>query len=283
VSKALSILTLNLWNDSGPWSARADCIRDWIERLDPDVIGFQEALRGPDWDQVADLVGPRGYHHVFAKASPFWRDPARAEGRRPADAFGNAIASRWPIGDCEVLDLPTAGDGETRAALSVTVASPHGPLSISCTHLHWKYRHGAVRERQVVEIAELVLRRRTRDGFPALLLGDFNAEPESAEIRYLQGLQSLEGRSVAFLDAWRVAGDGGAGHTWSNVNPYAQLYIEPDRRIDYVFAGFPMRDGRGRIECCRVVCNEPTDGVWPSDHFGVYAELRTTPIERVAP
>ena len=279
----LSILTLNLWNDAGPWPERADLIRDWIERLDPDVIAFQEALRGPEWDQVADLVGPRGYHHAFGKASPFWRDPARSSGNRGADAFGNAIASRWPLQDPEVIALANSGDGETRAALSVTVDSPHGPLSVTSTHLHWKYRHGAVRERQVMEVTDLVLRRRPRDGFPPLLLGDFNAEPESAEVRYVQGLQSLEGRSVAFLDAWRVAGDGGAGYTWNNANPYAQLYIEPNRRIDYVFAGFPMRDGRGRIEHCRVVCNEPSDSVWPSDHFGVYAELASVPIERTSP
>jgi endonuclease/exonuclease/phosphatase family metal-dependent hydrolase len=123
-----------------------------------------------------------------------------------------------------------------------------------------------------------VLARRRRGGFPPLLIGDFNAEPESAEIRYVTGLQSLRGRSVALLDAWRAAGKGGTGITWSNANDYARLNFEPDRRIDYVFAGFPRRDGIGQITDCRVVCNEPKGGVWPSDHFGVYAELRAVPL-----
>ena len=83
---------------------------------------------------------------------------------------------------------------------------------------------------------------------------------------------------MSFLDAWRMAGDGGPGITWSNTNDYARAALEPDRRIDYIFAGFPQRNGVGRIERCRVVCDDARDGVWPTDHFGVYAELRTEPF-----
>ena len=63
--------------------------------------------------------------------------------------------------------------------------------------------------------------------------------------------------------------------TWSNLNPYARVENEPRRRIDYLFVGLPGRKGLGAIESCRVVCNEEEDGVWPTDHFGVFAELRT--------
>lgn len=274
----LSVLTLNLWHDAGPYEARAERIRDWIGRLDPDLIGFQEALRGPDYDQVAELLRDRPCHRDYVCASRFWRDPGAPQGRRDAREFGNAVASRWPITDREELALPDAGDGETRAALCVRIASPVGELCFTTTHLHWKFRHGAVRERQVQAVCDLVLRRRPRGGFPPILVGDFNAEPDSAEIRYVTGLQSLEGRSVALLDAWRVAG-GDDGITWCNRNRYAAQALEPDRRIDYVFSGFPQRgSGIGRIEHCRVVCDDEKDGVWPSDHFGVYAELRTEPI-----
>jgi endonuclease/exonuclease/phosphatase family metal-dependent hydrolase len=274
----LSVLTVNLWHDSGPWPRRVERLREWIDRLDPDLIGFQEALRGPDFDQVAELLDGRAYHCDYGCASAFWRDPRHAAGAREATEFGNAVACRWPIAEREVQGLPDAGDGETRVALSVTLDSPVGPLSLTCTHLHWKFRHGEVRERQVVALCDLVLRRRPRGGFPPLLVGDFNAEPDSAEIRYVTGLQSSGGRSVALLDAWRVAGDGGPGTTWSNANPYARAALEPDRRIDYIFAGFPRRDGLGQIVECRVVCDDTRDGVWPTDHFGVYAELRAAPI-----
>jgi endonuclease/exonuclease/phosphatase family metal-dependent hydrolase len=274
----VAVLTQNLWHDAGPWSARRERIREWIDRLEPDLVGFQEALRLPGYDQVEDLLAGRGYHLDWVRASSFWRDGREQD----AGAVGNAVASRWPIASREELRLPESGDGETRAALSVTVQAPCGPISFTVTHLNWKLFHGAVRERQVVALAELVLRRRPRGGFPPILVGDLNAEPDSAEIRYLTGLQSLEGRSVCLLDAWRVAGGEGRGITWSNRNAYARRQHEPDRRIDYVFAGLPGRDGLGQLLACGVVCDDEKEGVWPSDHFGVWAALRDEPDEEGA-
>lgn len=265
----IKVLTLNLWNRTGPWEARRELVRNWIAELDPDLIGFQEVLRGEGMDQLADLA-PEGFHTDFAQATEFWVDEDQS--------FGNAVCSRWPIVDREELPLPEHGDGETRVALSVDVDAPVGTVSFTCTHLNWKLHHGMVRERQVQAVADLVLRRRPRgDAFPPILVGDFNAVPESAEIRYLKGLRSMEGRSALFYDAWEVAGDGGPGYTWSNTNDFARGALEPDRRIDYVFVGYPKTDGTGHVERCDVVCNALADDVWPSDHFGVYAELRAEP------
>ncbi len=261
----LSVLTLNIEHDAGRWPERARLIRSWIDRLAPDLVGLQEVLQGPGQDQAAELLAEAGYHLDFGAASG-WRDGL---------AFGNAVGARWPIRQRQELRLPDAGDGETRAALVVEVASPWGPLCFANTHLSWQLHHGAVRERQVMALCDLVLRRRTRDDFPPVLVGDFNAEPDSAEIRYVAGLQSLDGRSVHFRDAWRHAGPGGDGRTWSRRNPYTHRWHEPERRIDYVFVGPPRADGVGLVERCRVVCDAPEEGVWPSDHFGVYAELRT--------
>lgn len=265
----LSVLTLNLWHNSGPYAARRERIREWIRRLDPDLIAFQEALRGEGFDQVSDLLDGSSYHTDFEPAVPFWGDERLA--------FGNAVASRWPLSDRQAVILPDAGDAERRVALSVTVAAPFGPVGFTCTHLNWKLHQGWVRERQVVAVCALSRRRRPPDGFPPIIAGDFNAEPDSAEIRYVKGLQSLEGGSVHYRDAWALAG-AGDGATWSNCNAYARAALEPDRRIDYVFVGPPSADGRGAIERCQVVCDSEADGVWPSDHFGVYAELRTSEV-----
>jgi endonuclease/exonuclease/phosphatase family metal-dependent hydrolase len=249
-------------------------VRRWIDRLDPDLIGLQEVVRMPGFDQLAQLLAGRACHADWVAASAFWKEGREGE----VGEIGNAVVSRWPISDREELRLPDAGDGERRAALSVTLAAPVGPIAFTVTHLNWRFHHGAVRERQVVAVCDLARRRRPRGGFPPLLVGDFNAEPDSAEIRYVTGHQSLDGRSVAFLDAWRVAGGDGPGITWSSRNPYAREEREPDRRIDYVFAGLPRRDGLGQLLRCRVACDEARDGVWPSDHFGVYAELRSEPL-----
>jgi endonuclease/exonuclease/phosphatase family metal-dependent hydrolase len=268
----LRVLTLNLWNDSGPWAGRAERIRAWLDRLDPDVVGFQEALRGPGLDQVGELLGARLPHRDYVRGSSLRR------GERELD-FGNAVASRWPIVGREEQRLPDRGDAETRAALHVEIAAPFGPLAFTCTHLHWRFHHGETRVRQVRALAERVLGRRPKGGFPPVVVGDFNAEPDSDEIRFLTGGHPVEGKSVYLHDAWRVAGAGGEGVTWSNGNPYARVALEPDRRIDYVFTGYPTPTGIGLLTTCRVVCDDAVDGVHPSDHFGVYAELRTKPLE----
>ncbi len=273
----LKVLTLNLWHDQGPWPARADRIRDWLDRLDPDVVGFQEALRAPQFDQVAELLGPRLPHRDYVCAGVFRREGA------PFD-FGNAVASRWPLVGREEQELPDRGDAETRAALHVDIGAPFGRLSFTCTHLHWRFHHGDTRLRQVRALADRVIARRPKGGFPPILVGDFNAEPDWDEVRFLTGGHAIDGKTVYFHDAWRVAGRGAPssgeppGCTWSNRNPYARLALEPDRRIDYVFTGYPTAEGLGLVERCSVVCDDERDGVWPSDHFGVYAELRTEPL-----
>lgn len=267
----LKILTLNLWNRSGPWERRLPRVREWIDKLDPDVVGFQEVLRGEGYDQAAEILDGRDFHIEHASVIAY-----------DGYDFGNAVASRWPVSDRAFVELPSGDRSEGRCAVNVTIDAPFGELSFTSTHLNWKLHDGRSREAQVAALADFVISRRPRGGFPPVVVGDFNAEPDSDEIRFMTGHHSLDGRSVMFYDAWRKAGDGGPGTTWSNRNAFASVALEPERRIDYIFAGYPHRmtddHGVGNIETCRVVCNDEADGVWPSDHFGVYAELRTEPL-----
>ena len=45
-------------------------------------------------------------------------------------------------------------------------------------------------------------------------------------------------------------------------------------RIDHILVGEPGPRGAGHVASCRVIGDEPVDGVWPSDHFGLLAEVR---------
>ena len=78
---------------------------------------------------------------------------------------------------------------------------------------------------------------------------------------------------MSFLDAWSGAGDGGAGYTWDNVNPFARQELGPDERIDFILTGWSRARGAGHVVRCEVCGNSPVDGVWPSDHFAVVADL----------
>jgi endonuclease/exonuclease/phosphatase family metal-dependent hydrolase len=255
VAGTVRALTLNIWNREGPWERRRELLRTWLERLQPDLIGLQEAK---DLEQVGELFGS-SYHSTWMGN----------------EISGIAIVSRWPIRERTELVLIGDGSDPGGAALRVLVDSPHAAISFCCaTTFFYKLNHGYKRERQMPQLARFA-RGNVKDGdYPAILVGDLNAHDESAEIRYLKGLQSLEGSSAYFVDAWEVAGDGGPGTTWSRQNDFASGWLTPNRRLDYIFVGRPrMPDGAGLVERCEVVCNERKEDIWPSDHFGVYAVL----------
>jgi len=251
--ETLSVLTLNVWNREGPWSQRLALIKSWIKRLQPDLIGLQEVV---DTTHLQELVGGFDYHVDWMGTHS-----------------GIAIAARWPIHDRQEHWLPF--DGEPGGlALRGMVHSPHGVIPFTCaTTNFYSTRHGFKREQQAPTLNEFAHGRVTTD-FPAILVGDFNTDPESAEIRYLKGLQSLDGGSAYWCDAWEHAGDGSKGTTWSRSNDFAAWAPWPNRRIDYIFVAQPRLDHAGTIETCAIVCNERVDGVWPSDHLGVFAQIK---------
>jgi endonuclease/exonuclease/phosphatase family metal-dependent hydrolase len=81
---------------------------------------------------------------------------------------------------------------------------------------------------------------------------------------------------LVFHDSWEAAIEraDGPGFTWSNDNPFAKEDLEPSRRIDYVFVGWPKSEGAGHVLRSEVAGTEAVDGRQPSDHYGVLAELR---------
>ena len=260
--KRLRVATLNIWNNEGPWTERKQLIRAELARMQPDVMGLQEVLRvlsgesqeqqagpvrlpraaerwtnTPDRDQAAALAEGLGYHLRYGAA-------ARYEGGLE---FGNALLSRFPVLEDQVFPLPNEQTTESRSLLYALLDTPYGRQPVFVTHLNWKLFHGRVRVRQVLFIVETIfaLVPTEADLLPPLLMGDFNAEPESDEIRFLRGFATIEGKSVSFADAWVWGGDGTAGHTFDRKNPFAARSHEPPRRIDYIFVRGPDRHYRG--------------------------------------
>lgn len=268
----LSILTLNCWNVSPPYEERIERIRAGIAALQPDVIGLQEIIVRPDgFDQAAQILDGLGYASVFAPAFAWDENGQPCAGGDYDFGFGNVAASRHPIRDVRRCQLPGEESGEWRAATGVIVDTPAGALPFVSTHLNWKFEHGYVRERQVVALADFADALAAGHRLPPVIAGDFNAEPDSSEVRFLKGWQSLAGRSASYFDAWQYGGDGGPGWTWDNRDPFAALVGEPNRRIDFVFVGFDHERPATRVVDSRIVMNEARDGIYPSDHFGLMA------------
>jgi endonuclease/exonuclease/phosphatase family metal-dependent hydrolase len=263
----LRIATWNLWWRFGPWEARQPAIEETIRRVDADVWCLQEVFATRDGEdqaeRLADVLG--GYH--VAHESRFDLDEFE-------QSIGNAVLSRWPITSSEMRPLP-APDGldELRCVVRADIDAPHFALEVFVTHLNWRMDQSHVRQEQVRAICEFVAETRDRREFPPVLCGDFNAVPDAEEIRMLTGRTTVPVPKLVFIDAWGAAG-AGSGTTWDNRNGFAAEEFEPDGRIDYVFVGYPRDVGVGHVETASLVGDEPVDGVWPSDHFGVCAEVR---------
>jgi endonuclease/exonuclease/phosphatase family metal-dependent hydrolase len=264
--KQLRCLTLNLWGAEPPLERRMAVVAAGLRTLAPDVVALQEVREVPGQlaNQAETLANAVGLHHVFAPATPFG-----------GGEEGLAILSREPILEHSALELPHAQPTERRVLLSARISCGQGSVWVHTSHLNYRLTHGKQREDQVQAI-EASMAVRTTDR-PQILMGDFNARPESDEIRWLRGMVTLGGRRTYLQDAWERLHPGERGWTWSRANPYtAKLaFLEPDRRIDYIFVS-PMRgDGRGTIHDCRIVFDQPeADGVYASDHFGLCAVVQ---------
>jgi endonuclease/exonuclease/phosphatase family metal-dependent hydrolase len=261
--RTLRVATLNIWSRFGPWEERLQAIRHGLRALAPDVIGMQEVLKNPAMDQTALLSEGLGYEVAWGISSENHGFPT-----------GNAILSKWPVARTEVIPLPNGGSDEHRSIVFAELASPFGKLPVFCTHLNWKLHHGHIRQLQVKTLADAVARLAPIEGFPAIVMGDFNAEPDSDEIRFMRGLTGLGGPCVYFADSFGVAGDGSPGTTCSPRNPTPGPPREPERRLDYVYVRGPDDSQRGEVTEASVCFDQPyEDGTFPSDHFGVIATI----------
>jgi endonuclease/exonuclease/phosphatase family metal-dependent hydrolase len=263
-------LTLNLWGAEAPLDRRMAIVTDALVALTPDVVGLQEVREVPGQlaNQAEQLARATGLDFVFASAVEFG-----------GGHEGLAILARGRILEHQTLELPHARPEERRLLLSARVETASGTrVWVHTTHLNYRLHHGQQRQDQVLAIdAALATVTALAGDVPQILMGDFNARPESDEIRWLKGLTTLEGRRVHYQDAWDRLHPGEPGWTWASANPYTSplAFLEPDRRIDYIFVTTMRRDGRGRIHDCRIVLAEPAgDGVYASDHFGLLAEVQ---------
>ena len=264
----LRVLTLNCWNLSGPWRERRAEIVTWLLQLDADVVCLQEVIDDGERNSARWLADAAGYPGAaFAGVS-------LADQGFGSTLFGNAVLSRWAIDQEAAHPLPNEPGPTDIERLLLHVRT--GGIDVFCTHLTSLPTSGRLRELQCLAVDSLCAASADATApMPAVLAGDFNADADSSEIRFMSGLASLDGRSTYWQDAWLVAGGRGPGWTWDNRNSFASLDHESDRRIDYVFTGFRRDGGVGEVDSCRVVCNRSLTGTFASDHFGVLAEIAT--------
>jgi endonuclease/exonuclease/phosphatase family metal-dependent hydrolase len=255
-----------LSGDDEHLEARFHIIVDELRALDADVVGIQEASvsrrRG---DVAARLAAELGYHHVYAPVPYFsanWLNRLTAWVINLEE--GQAILSRFPILDWEAAPLPLCkGRFDPRLWLYARLQTPWGELGVASTHTSNGFCEAPA-------VAGLMHDR--RGPLPSVLMGDFNATDDSPGVTAL----TVGG---GFIDAFRAVNPTAAGLTvWQRVDAPAPTVR---RRVDFVFV-LPGTRVPGQVRSSRVVLDAPRqlpDGMvlWPSDHYGVLAEVEVFP------
>jgi len=273
--RPLRLVTFNVLH-GGPWSSftgddlqlesRLALIIGGLRALDPDVVALQESpITRRRGDVAARIAQALGLVHVHARATERVF-PLRVLGRLIVGALGfvegPAILSRFPIAATEVYDLPRCQRWfDPRVALRADIQTPAGVVAVFSTHT----LRDDCQTRRVAELAG------EPKGRPAVVMGDFNTGETAPALAAF--------RDHGFVDLFRVANPDAPGLTvWQRIEAPSPTVF---RRVDYVF----VKAGDGReatAVSARIVLNTPgtrDDGgaLWPSDHYGVYAEVALRP------
>jgi endonuclease/exonuclease/phosphatase family metal-dependent hydrolase len=268
VDSMVRAMTWNVWWRFGPrWQDRQPGIRATLERVRPDVVALQEVWAGDGTTQADELGEALGMHAVFA--SPSYPPAPAGQGRAGWDGIdlGIAVLSRWPVLDREAVVMPARHRSWDPVALVVRVEHPAGPLPIVAACLDYGVAYTDDRIAQGTLVADLATDPRLDGPCPVLLMGDLNAAAGSPVLRRAGDV---------LTDAW-TAGNGPADAvTLPSTHPSAPMEAGPqliDQRIDHIFFRPGREDQHVLVEGVELA-GRPVDGVHPSDHLAVVADLR---------
>ena len=278
--RRLRVVTYNVLHD-GPTSgfidndtyleARMDMAIHELKALEPDIVALQEASQSCRHGNVPEHIAKAlGFHLVFAPATD------RIFHVRPLDTLivsimgfkeGEAILSRFPIVASDIYDLPRCrSQVEPRILLRADLDTPWGPLHVFTTHT------ARGDECQMERVGEIV--RDQRGDCPSILTGDFNTLETSKVLTLLRD-------EAGFIDAFRSANPSSPGATvWQRIRAPEST---ASRRVDFIFL-LAGHTSSVTVKSSTVVLDQPgrlQDGMalWPSDHYGVSADLEIVPID----
>jgi endonuclease/exonuclease/phosphatase family metal-dependent hydrolase len=251
----MRVVTYNIWNVEGGWEDRSRSLVTLLREVRPDILGLQEAcVSEMDADQAQEMAAALELEMVCCRL-PY---PHRGTEFQ----MGNVVLSRWPITDWDSTVLPSPESN--RCCVRAGIDTPRGTVQVFVLHLSSDLDQGALRESQVRHALEWS---EPFAGEPCLLLGDFNAAPETREIRSVTRPET----GPPWTDAWTAARPGDPGLTSVRENPYRRHRAKPDRRVDYIFLRDP--GGRWRPGAARLLGEREVCGVVPSDHYGVCVDF----------
>jgi endonuclease/exonuclease/phosphatase family metal-dependent hydrolase len=260
----MRVVEWNVWGRYGDdWERRHAGVEAELALAGPDLVCLVEAWRYGETTQSELVAGRLGlpFHHFVGD----WQQEDWVS--------GVGIVSRWPMSDPVRRPLRGEDGSGFGDAVHVVIDGERGPIQVFVAMLDYPLDASALRQGQTRQLASFIIEVASRR-YPTILCGDFNAGPDSDEIRMLTGRAAAAAPGLVFYDAWEMAGDGTPGHTWSNRNPLAAVGLYPDRRFDYILSAWPRLGGIGHPTHCALLGVRPPEEAQLSDHYGVLADLR---------
>ena len=244
----MKIVTLNTWGKYGPYEKRWQFLVQELISTKPDIICLQEVEEPELLEKIEQ-----------AASLPFSIASYEA---------GLTISTHFPIFFEHIVNYKTISPNEEkdRKAVIVGLEVEKKRIIVANTHLSWKTEDTEIRYQQVRELIHAV----KQTGEQGILTGDFNDTPESKTIREI--------KKAGYIDLYASLNPSKREITWDNQNPFIQTHSVkfPDRRIDFLFLHESLANTLAP-EKCEIIFRRPgPNGIYPSDHYGVCAEIRKT-------
>jgi len=255
--QSFRVLTCNIRYDnpsdgSNSWSQRKTWLSSQIRQAGPGIFGIQEGLA----HQVAFLDSAlAGYRHIGVG-----RDDGKNKGEFSA-IFYDTLKFRV-LEQSTFWLSPTPGTpsiGWDAACIRICTCGLFQDIrtgkKFRVFNTHLDHMGTAARKNSAILILKKMKELNRRD-LPVILMGDFNGGPDSEPLRCLE--KNLTDTYVA----------AGVNDTAGTFNGFGSSDAEKER-IDFIFTGkkgFAVKGYR--------VIREFHDGLYPSDHFPVTADLQ---------
>ncbi|WP_233131708.1 endonuclease/exonuclease/phosphatase family protein [Robiginitalea sediminis] len=262
VSQELQVMSYNIRFDNpadgeNAWGNRKAHLVSQIAYHAPDLVGTQEGLA----HQLADIASGLPQYAYFGKG----RDAGENEGEYSAIFYRTdrlELLSEGTFWLSQTPEIPSRGWDAALNRICTYGFFRHRASGRRFLMFNTHFDHiGQEARRESVQLIRSKIKEINREGFPVILTGDLNLEPETEPIQILSGSMT-----DAFMAAGAAAyGPAGTFNGFDCTSPAT-------RRIDYIFIS------GDRLSVSRfATLSETREKGYPSDHFPVLATLVLLP------
>jgi endonuclease/exonuclease/phosphatase family metal-dependent hydrolase len=243
------IATLNLEQNHKRWPERRELIVQQLGELKPDMLALNEICVPEQTGQWLQRAAADRLNHKYAllQQSKVGDDSAKeAEG----------LLTRYPVIETANLDYRS----HNCVVLAARFEIEGSVLDVYVTHLIAARVEDTARQYQAGQLREWI---RTRDDADfAVVCGDFNAAPDQPSMRLMSAaFRPTQTQATAFTPLQEPGG-----------KPTHPEWERFDRCIDYIWVTESIKVQASGLCFNRPAPNDPT--LWPSDHVGVWADLK---------